>query len=77
MTEVQMKDLTKQLVTLIRKAEARGVTRYRIAKESGVSASQLSKLMTGKRGVSVSTMATLADALGYELRFCKRGRKDS
>jgi transcriptional regulator with XRE-family HTH domain len=75
--EDAMKDLTKQLVTLIRKAEARGVTRYRLAKVSGVSASQLSKLLSGKRGVSVDTLATLADALGYELRFCKRGQKDS
>ena len=72
-----MKDLTAQLVKLIRRAEARGVTCYRLAKASGVSASQLSKLLSGKRGVSVDTLAKLAATLGYELRFCKLGRKGS
>lgn len=75
--EGDMKDLTAELVKLIHRAEARGLTCYQLAKKSGVSRAQLSNLMSGKRGVSVDTLVTLADALGYEVCFRRRGRKGS
>lgn len=42
-------------------------TRYRIAKETGVTQGQLSRLMSGERGLSLETAQRLADHLGLEL----------
>jgi transcriptional regulator with XRE-family HTH domain len=58
------------LVDSIRQAvEASGKTRYRIAKESGVSAGQLSRLVNGERGMTVETIERLADALGLAIKL--------
>jgi len=70
-----MKDLTAQLVKLIQRAEARGVTKYRIAKDAGISPAQLTRLTHGTGGVSVDTFARLADALGYAVQLCKKKGK--
>lgn len=57
-----------QLLESIRLAiEASGKTRYRIAKESGVSAGQLSRLVNGERGMTVDTIERLADYLGLRI----------
>ena len=66
-----MKDLTKQLIRLIRQAEAHGVTKYRIAKDAGISPAQLTHLLQGKRGVSVDTLSRIAGVLGYDVRFVR------
>jgi transcriptional regulator with XRE-family HTH domain len=52
-------------------------TRNRIAQDAGLSASGLSRLMSGERGLSVESLEQLADALGYtiELRPKPRARK--
>jgi transcriptional regulator with XRE-family HTH domain len=42
-------------------------TRYRIAKDSGVSESQLSKLVNGKMGLNVRTVEALANTLDLEI----------
>lgn len=55
--------------------EASGETRYRIAQESGVSASQLSRLVNGNRGLTVETIERLADYLGYEIALKPKARK--
>lgn len=56
------------LLDEIRRAvEASGKTRYRIAKESGVSAGQLSRLVNGERGMTVDTIERLADYLGLKI----------
>ena len=67
-----------RLVDSIRRAvKASGKTRYRIAKESGVSAGQLSRLASGERGMTVDTIERLADYLGLEVVIRpKRARKD-
>jgi len=44
-----------------------GKTRYRIAQESGVAESVLSRLMSGERGLSVDVLERLADCLGLEV----------
>ena len=59
-----------------RAVESSGKTRYRIAKESGVSASLLSRLMNGQRGLSVETVELLAAHLGLEIVVRKRKRKE-
>ncbi len=57
-----------RLIEAMRKAiEASGQTRYRIAKESGVSAGQLSRLVNGERGLSVESVEKLADYLGLRI----------
>ncbi len=57
-----------KLVHAIRQAvEASSRTRYRIAKESGVSASQLSRLVRGERGLTADTIERLADYLGLRI----------
>jgi len=47
--------------------EESGKTRYRIAKEAGISESRLSLLMSGKRGLSIEALEALADYLGLEV----------
>jgi transcriptional regulator with XRE-family HTH domain len=57
-----------RLIEAMRKAvESSGQTRYRIAKESGVSAAQLSRLVNGERGLSVDSVEKLADYLGLRI----------
>lgn len=52
-----------------------GKTRYRIAKESGVSAGQLSRLVNGERGMTVDTIEKLADYLGYRITIQPKNNK--
>ena len=67
-----------QIIEQIRRAvEASGKSRYSIAKESGVAESQLSRLMSGERGLSVETVERLADCLGLEILIRPRRRKES
>lgn len=47
--------------------ESAGVTRYRIAKEVGVSEAALSRFMSGERGLTLSTLDGLAAYLGLTL----------
>jgi len=52
----------------IRKEIARSKkTRYRIAQETGISESQLSKLMAGTLGLSIEALERLAKNLGLEI----------
>ncbi len=56
--------------------EASGKTRYRIAHESGIAESVLSRLMSGERGLSIDALETLADYLGLEITIRpKQGRR--
>ena len=66
-----------RLMQQIRRAiDASGKSRYRIAQESGVAESVLSRLMSGERGVSTEVLERLADSLGFEvtLRVKKKRR---
>ena len=60
----------------IKKAiEASGQSRYRIAKETGVSQAHLSRLMSGQRGLGVDMLERLAAYLELEIIIRpKRGR---
>jgi transcriptional regulator with XRE-family HTH domain len=56
------------LIDAIRRAvENCDKTQYRIAKESGVSSGQLSRLVRGERGMTVDTIERLADYLGLRI----------
>lgn len=65
------------LLKTIRKAiESSEVTRYRIAKDTGISQPQLCRLMSGKTGLSIEALERLADYLGLEIILRpKRQRK--
>ena len=52
-------------------------SRYRIAKDIGVTQGHLSRLMSGERGLSVDAVERLAEYLGLEIIIRpKRQRKD-
>ena len=55
--------------------EVSGKTRYRIAKESGIAESGLSRLMSGERGLSIDTLERLADYLGLEIVILPKRRR--
>jgi transcriptional regulator with XRE-family HTH domain len=55
--------------------EASGKTRYRIAQESGIAESVLSRLMSGERGLSIEALERLADYLGLEVTIRPKGRR--
>lgn len=43
-------------------------SRRQLAKDSGVAESQLSRLISGKQGITLDTLETLCDHLNLELR---------
>jgi transcriptional regulator with XRE-family HTH domain len=56
------------ILSAVREAiEKSGKTRYRIAKETGLDESHLSKLMRGEAGLSIEKLMTLLDYLEMEL----------
>ncbi len=55
--------------------EASEKTRYRIAKDTGISQTQLSRLVSGERGLSIAALETLADYLGLEIVMRPKRRR--
>ena len=53
--------------TLRQAIEDSGLSRYRISQETGIEQSALSRFMSGKTGLSTSTIDKLAELLGLEL----------
>ena len=65
-----------QILDAIREAiEASDKTRYRIAKDTGISQPQLSRLMSGERGLSIDALERLADYLGLEIVMRPKRRR--
>lgn len=63
-----MFDLMSKILDEIRRAiEASEKTRYRLSKETGIPQSQLSRLMTGEKGISFERLESLVKALGLEI----------
>ena len=60
--------VSETLRAAITAAMRRGVTRYRIAKDSGVDHTALSRFLTEGRDIRVSTVDALASYLGLELQ---------
>lgn len=58
---------------------ASDMSRYRIAKKTGIGEPQLCLFMAGKKGLSVEALETLAHCLGLEIttRPIKRTKKTS
>jgi len=55
--------------------ETSGKTRYRIAQESGVAESILSRLMSGERGLSIDALERLSDSLSLEISIRPKRRQ--
>lgn len=55
--------------------EASGKTRYRIAKDTGISQPQLSRLMSGERGLSINALERLTDYLRLEVIIRRKRRR--
>jgi len=63
-----IKDSTSRMLDEIRRATKSGPkTRYRLSKETGIPESQLSRLMTGEKGLSFDSLDRLAEALDLEI----------
>lgn len=60
---------------LKRAIERRGESLQSIARGSGVAASQLSRMMTGKRGLSLDAAERLADYLGLQIKVTPKRRR--
>ena len=50
----------------------KGVTAYRVHKETGIDQAALSKFFSGERALVSETVYTLLDFLGYELTIKKK-----
>jgi transcriptional regulator with XRE-family HTH domain len=48
-----------------------GLSRYRIAKQSGISEQTLSNVMHKRRNLSIDALQQLLTSLGYEIEFVK------
>ena len=64
--------MSKILDEIRRAIEASDKTRYRLSKETSIPQSQLSRLMTGEKGLSFEALERLAEALGIEIVIQKR-----
>jgi transcriptional regulator with XRE-family HTH domain len=60
--------MAKKLTDQLRRAiDESGVTRYRIAKETGISEATLSKFYLGQRGLSMEALNALGAYLGLRI----------
>ena len=60
----------------MRKAiKASGQSCYAIAKVTGIGTSQLSRFMSGQRGLSVESLTALCDHLGFEIVLKAKNKK--
>ena len=55
--------------------KASGLSRYRIAQDTGIDESALSRLMSGERGLSIEWAERVADYLGLEIVIRPKRRK--
>ena len=60
-------DIVEALRRAIRKAEKRGITRYRVAKETGLSQGQLSRFLHGEIVPKLDNAQRIAQAIGLRL----------
>jgi transcriptional regulator with XRE-family HTH domain len=63
--------------TIKRAILAGSKSRYRLAKETGISEAQLSRVMSGERGLGLASAEKLADALGLKITIRPTGRRQS
>ncbi len=68
---------TKQLTDQLRQAiDDSGMTRYRIAQETGISESTLSKFYLGQRGLSMEALNALGECLQLTIHLGQKPGKE-
>ena len=72
MSKKKPKPLTDQLRQAI---DDSGMTRYRIAQETGLSESTLSKFYLGQRGLSMEAMNALGECLQITITVSRKAEK--
>jgi ribosome-binding protein aMBF1 (putative translation factor) len=71
-----VKKQTKRLSDEIRAAVKNcGMSRYRIAKETGIDAAVLCRFAQGKTGITTDTLDKLAECIGLRIVADKPGKK--
>ena len=68
--------MSKALKEIRKAIKASTMSRYAISKATGIDQGQLSKLMAGHAGLSISSLELLADFLGLEVTIRPKGGKD-
>jgi transcriptional regulator with XRE-family HTH domain len=58
-----------------RAVDASGLSRYRIAKETGIGESTMSRFMAGRCGLSLASIDALADLLGLDIAAKRRPKR--
>jgi transcriptional regulator with XRE-family HTH domain len=67
-----MRDYRDKLHELLDELHRReGLSRYRIAKQSGISEQTLSNVMHKRRNLSIDALQQLLTSLGYEIEFTR------
>jgi len=67
-----MRDYRDKLHDILEEVNGReGITRYRIAKLSGISEQTLSNVMHKRRNLSIDALQKLLESLGYEMHFLR------
>ncbi len=69
---VTMKKRAKLSDQVRQAVDSSGLTRYRIAKELGISEATMSRFMSGKGGLSMEYLDSLADLLHLDIRAPKQ-----
>ena len=71
-----MFEFMSKILDEIREAiKASDKSRYRLSKDASIPQSQLSRLMTGEKGLSFEALERLVEALGLEIVIRKRKPK--
>lgn len=68
---LRMGQLTKAIAAAVKASDQ---SPYAIAKGAGVARSQLSRLLSGERGMSTDTIERLADYLGLRITIEPKGK---
>lgn len=74
MTKRRSQKLTDQLRQAI---DDSGLTRYRIAQDTGIDESALAKFYNGHRGLSMEVLDRLGEYLDLTITMRKQGKKES
>ena len=72
---VEAKTVGQVLDEIRRAINQSGVSRYAISKATGIDQGQLSKLMAGEVGLSMSNLQKLLDFLKLEIVICPKRRR--
>ena len=67
---------TPPLTDQLRKAiDESGMTRYRIAQETGINESHLSKFYRGERGLSMESLDAIGELLDLQITFRRKPKR--